>query len=150
MVLDASIGSFRFYLASPARKLSLIFRSLPSPRFAVRSSRSSRRIPISSLQAVCWLRSYHRHQARWTCEGRRSYLCVSLSLYSLPPSSPSLSRELELTLARSFSHSVAATKTPIIFLGTGEHLNDLERFSPQPFISKLLGRGDMQGLMEHM
>ncbi|KAL7411555.1 signal recognition particle protein [Mrakia frigida] len=46
--------------------------------------------------------------------------------------------------------AVAATKTPIIFLGTGEHLNDLERFSPQPFISKLLGRGDMQGLMEHI
>lgn len=46
--------------------------------------------------------------------------------------------------------SVAATKTPIIFLGVGEHLHDLDRFSPQPFISKLLGLGDMQGLMEHM
>ncbi|RXK41167.1 signal recognition particle protein SRP54 [Tremella mesenterica] len=46
--------------------------------------------------------------------------------------------------------AVAATKTPIIFLGTGEHMNDLERFAPQPFVSKLLGMGDMQGLMEHM
>jgi len=46
--------------------------------------------------------------------------------------------------------SVAATKTPIIFLGTGEHLTDLDRFLPQPFISKLLGLGDVQGLMEHM
>ncbi|WVR07597.1 signal recognition particle protein SRP54 [Kwoniella sp. DSM 27419] len=46
--------------------------------------------------------------------------------------------------------AVAATKTPIIFLGTGEHLNDLERFAPQPFVSKLLGMGDMQGLVEHM
>ncbi|KAJ7285770.1 SRP54-type protein [Mycena rebaudengoi] len=46
--------------------------------------------------------------------------------------------------------AVAATKTPIIFLGVGEHLHDLDRFSPQPFISKLLGLGDMQGLMEHM
>lgn len=46
--------------------------------------------------------------------------------------------------------SVAATKTPIIFLGTGEHLTDLDRFAPQPFISKLLGLGDVQGLMEHM
>lgn len=45
---------------------------------------------------------------------------------------------------------VAATKTPIIFLGVGEHLNDLERFAPQPFVSKLLGMGDMQGLFEHM
>lgn len=49
-----------------------------------------------------------------------------------------------------FLRSVAATKTPIIFLGVGEHLHDLDRFSPQPFISKLLGLGDMQGLMEHM
>jgi signal recognition particle subunit SRP54 len=51
---------------------------------------------------------------------------------------------------RSHHISVAATKTPIIFLGVGEHLHDLDRFSPQPFISKLLGLGDMQGLMEHM
>jgi signal recognition particle subunit SRP54 len=48
------------------------------------------------------------------------------------------------------TNSVAATKTPIIFLGVGEHLHDLDRFSPQPFISKLLGLGDVQGLMEHM
>ncbi|ORX38498.1 SRP54-type protein [Kockovaella imperatae] len=46
--------------------------------------------------------------------------------------------------------AVAATKTPIIFLGTGEHLHDLERFAPQPFVSRLLGMGDMQGLVEHM
>ena len=32
----------------------------------------------------------------------------------------------------------------------GEHLADLDKFSPQPFISKLLGLGDVQGLMEHM
>ena len=49
-----------------------------------------------------------------------------------------------------FNIRVAATQTPIIFLGVGEHLHDLDRFSPQPFISKLLGLGDMQGLMEHM
>jgi len=53
-------------------------------------------------------------------------------------------------MSEKLTSSVAATKTPIIFLGTGEHLNDLERFTPQPFISKLLGQGDMQGLMEHM
>ena len=49
-----------------------------------------------------------------------------------------------------FKNRVATTQTPIIFLGVGEHLHDLDRFSPQPFISKLLGLGDMQGLMEHM
>ncbi|MCJ1275939.1 Signal recognition particle [Puttea exsequens] len=46
--------------------------------------------------------------------------------------------------------AVAATHTPIVFIGTGEHLLDLERFAPQPFVSKLLGMGDMQGLVEHV
>ncbi|KAE9965207.1 hypothetical protein BLS_007770 [Venturia inaequalis] len=46
--------------------------------------------------------------------------------------------------------AVAATHTPIIFLGTGEHNLDLERFSPTAFVSKLLGMGDMQGLVEHV
>ena len=46
--------------------------------------------------------------------------------------------------------AVAATGTPIVFIGTGEHMLDLERFSPQPFVQKLLGMGDMQGLMEHV
>ncbi|GAA6032316.1 hypothetical protein JCM8097_008115 [Rhodosporidiobolus ruineniae] len=44
--------------------------------------------------------------------------------------------------------AVAATQTPILFLGTGEHLHDLEPFRPRPFISKLLGLGDVQGLVE--
>lgn len=46
--------------------------------------------------------------------------------------------------------AVAATHTPIMFIGTGEHMLDLERFAPQPFISKLLGMGDMAGLLEHV
>ena len=46
--------------------------------------------------------------------------------------------------------AVAATHTPIVFIGTGEHMLDLERFSPQPFVSKLLGMGDVQGLVEHV
>ncbi|KAF2769728.1 signal recognition particle protein [Teratosphaeria nubilosa] len=46
--------------------------------------------------------------------------------------------------------AVAATHTPIVFIGTGEHLLDLERFNPESFVSKLLGMGDMQGLVEHV
>ncbi|KAF9737113.1 hypothetical protein PMIN04_003783 [Paraphaeosphaeria minitans] len=46
--------------------------------------------------------------------------------------------------------AVAATHTPIVFLGTGEHMLDLERFSPEPFVSKLLGMGDIGGLVEHV
>ncbi len=36
-------------------------------------------------------------------------------------------------------YSVAATHSPIIFIGTGEHIDDLEPFRTKPFISKLLG-----------
>lgn len=47
-----------------------------------------------------------------------------------------------------FLFSVAATKSPIIFIGTGEHIDDFEPFKTKPFISKLLGMGDIQGLVE--
>lgn len=46
--------------------------------------------------------------------------------------------------------AVAATKTPIIFIGTGEHVGDFESFKPTTFISKLLGIGDIQSLIEHV
>lgn len=46
--------------------------------------------------------------------------------------------------------AVAATSTPIMFIGTGEHAADLEPFRAQPFISKLLGMGDISGLMDKM
>lgn len=43
--------------------------------------------------------------------------------------------------------AIAASHTPIVFIGTGEHMLDLEPFQPQAFISRLLGMGDMQGLL---
>src|SRR5690606_38505018 len=46
--------------------------------------------------------------------------------------------------------AVAATNTPIVFLGTGEQLMDLERFDPKRFVGRLLGMGDVQGLFEHV
>ncbi|KAI9898782.1 hypothetical protein N3K66_007142 [Trichothecium roseum] len=46
--------------------------------------------------------------------------------------------------------AVAATHTPIVFIGTGEHMLDLEKFAPQQFVQKLLGMGDMAGLVEHV
>eukprot|EP00640_Fibrocapsa_japonica_P000985 CAMPEP_0113936668 /NCGR_PEP_ID=MMETSP1339-20121228/3513_1 /TAXON_ID=94617 /ORGANISM="Fibrocapsa japonica" /LENGTH=503 /DNA_ID=CAMNT_0000939201 /DNA_START=16 /DNA_END=1530 /DNA_ORIENTATION=+ /assembly_acc=CAM_ASM_000762 len=46
--------------------------------------------------------------------------------------------------------AVAATSSPITFLGTGEHFDDLDTFHPQSFISRLLGMGDMRGLMEEI
>ena len=43
---------------------------------------------------------------------------------------------------------MAATKSPITFIGTGEHIDDLEPFKTRPFVSKLLGMGDIEGLMD--
>ncbi|XP_037071896.1 LOW QUALITY PROTEIN: signal recognition particle 54 kDa protein-like [Pollicipes pollicipes] len=44
--------------------------------------------------------------------------------------------------------AVAATSSPIIFIGTGEHIDDFEPFRVKPFVSKLLGMGDIEGLIE--
>jgi signal recognition particle subunit SRP54 len=44
--------------------------------------------------------------------------------------------------------AVAATGSPIAFIGTGEHMHDFEPFQAQSFIGKLLGMGDVSGLME--
>ena len=44
--------------------------------------------------------------------------------------------------------AVAATQSPVIFIGTGEHIDNLEPFEKKPFIRKLLGMGDIEGLME--
>lgn len=44
--------------------------------------------------------------------------------------------------------AVAATNSPVIFIGTGEHIDDLEPFKTKPFVSKLLGMGDIEGLID--
>ena len=44
--------------------------------------------------------------------------------------------------------AVAATKSPIIFIRTSEHINDLNPFKTRPFINKLLGMGDIEGLID--
>jgi signal recognition particle subunit SRP54 len=44
--------------------------------------------------------------------------------------------------------AVQTTKAPVVFIGTGEHLDDLEKFDPDRFISRLLGMGDIKALLE--
>ncbi|KAM1015944.1 hypothetical protein ACFX13_046429 [Malus domestica] len=41
--------------------------------------------------------------------------------------------------------AVAATKSPVIFIGTGEHTDQLEAFDVKPFVRRLLGMGDLPG-----
>ncbi len=42
----------------------------------------------------------------------------------------------------------AVTESPIIFLGIGEKVNDLEPFNPAGFIGRLLGMGDLEALLD--
>lgn len=40
------------------------------------------------------------------------------------------------------------TNAPVFFIGTGEKMTDLESFNPQSFISRILGMGDIETLIE--
>ncbi len=42
----------------------------------------------------------------------------------------------------------AETHAPVYFIGTGEKINDIEEFNPKSFLSRLLGMGDLQALIE--
>jgi len=44
--------------------------------------------------------------------------------------------------------AAAEVGAPIVFIGTGEHSNDFEKFDPAGFISRLLGMGDIKSLLE--
>lgn len=46
--------------------------------------------------------------------------------------------------------AVAETGAPIKFVGTGERIDDFELFDPERFISRLLGMGDIQSLIEKL
>ncbi len=42
----------------------------------------------------------------------------------------------------------AETHAPVYFITTGEKINDIEEFNPKSFLSRLLGMGDLEALME--
>ncbi|MEM0160272.1 MAG: signal recognition particle protein Srp54 [Thermoplasmata archaeon] len=44
--------------------------------------------------------------------------------------------------------AVAETSAPVLFIGTGEHIDDFEIFDSKRFLSRLLGMGDLESLME--
>ena len=44
--------------------------------------------------------------------------------------------------------AVAETGAPITFIGVGEHINELERFNTDRFVKRILGKGDIQTLVE--
>jgi len=43
--------------------------------------------------------------------------------------------------------AIAITQSPIVFIGVGEHYDDFEPFNPQSFVSRMLGFGDVEGLV---
>ena len=46
--------------------------------------------------------------------------------------------------------AVAATNAPIKFIGTGEKTEDIEPFIPSRFVGRLLGMGDLEGLLSRV
>ena len=46
--------------------------------------------------------------------------------------------------------AVTATGAPIKFIGTGEHIDDLEPFVPERFVARLLGMGDIETLLKRI
>jgi len=41
-----------------------------------------------------------------------------------------------------------ATNSKVYFIGVGEHIDDFEEFNAERFVSRLIGFGDLQGLLE--
>jgi len=46
--------------------------------------------------------------------------------------------------------AAASTQSRILFISTGEGLDDLERFVPERFVSRLLGLGDIKAILERV
>ncbi|MFH1399418.1 MAG: signal recognition particle protein Srp54 [Candidatus Woesearchaeota archaeon] len=42
----------------------------------------------------------------------------------------------------------SVTSAKVVFIGTGEKINDLEKFRPKNFVGRLLGMGDLEALLE--
>jgi len=42
----------------------------------------------------------------------------------------------------------SVAKAPIVFIGVGEKIDDLEQFNPKGFVGRLLGMGDLEALLE--
>ncbi len=43
-----------------------------------------------------------------------------------------------------------ATKSPVYFIGTGEKISDFEAFNAERYLSRVMGYGDLKGLLEKM
>ena len=46
--------------------------------------------------------------------------------------------------------AVSATNSKIRYLGTGEKIEDFEKFDPERFVERLLGMGDLKGIIERV
>jgi len=46
--------------------------------------------------------------------------------------------------------AVAATQSPITFIGVGEKFHEMEEFDPERFVKRILGKGDITGLAQRI
>ncbi len=46
--------------------------------------------------------------------------------------------------------AAASTQASILFISTGEGIDDIERFAPERFVSRLLGLGDIKAILERV
>ena len=44
--------------------------------------------------------------------------------------------------------AVAATKSPITFIGTGEHMHEFEKFDAKSFVGRIMGKGDWRSFVD--
>jgi hypothetical protein len=80
-----------------------------------------------------------------------SYFCaVVVWLWASPPPPPHSAHCVQDGHAKGGGalSAVAATGSPITFIGHGERMDDLEEFNPEWFVSQLLGWGNMKGLVK--
>jgi hypothetical protein len=92
----------------------------------------------SCIQRKSWRCFSYRYQVGRPCERRRCFERVSFLIIF----------QINIVDTKFSLFRIAATQSPIIFIGTGEHIDDFETFKVKPFVQKLLGMGDIEGLID--
>ncbi|MEN2999112.1 MAG: signal recognition particle protein Srp54 [Acidilobaceae archaeon] len=82
--------------------------------------------------------------------GQKAYDLASRFHRSVPVGSIIVSKADGTARGGGVLSAVAATGATVKFLGTGEALEELEVFRPKRFVGRVLGLGDIEGLLERL